>query len=208
MNWVGRLLPKEEQFFPLFEQQAEKLAAAAGSLDRLLKERSGSEQLIEIEKDASSHARHVLDAIRTTFVTPFNRVDIRSLVSEMSACLHDMRKVGRVITLFDVSEVDEPMRKISALICESTQLVRQAMPLLSDIDRKAKEITDLCERIAAKKEECDEIVDEGLKAMVGDGRRDAMAFIAKSNVYERLSEVMDRLAAIADDIHDVVIDQV
>jgi hypothetical protein len=36
VTWVARLLPKEEQFFPLFEDHADKLVTAAGTLQQLL----------------------------------------------------------------------------------------------------------------------------------------------------------------------------
>jgi hypothetical protein len=36
VTWVARLLPKEEQFFPLFKDHADKLVTAAGTLQQLL----------------------------------------------------------------------------------------------------------------------------------------------------------------------------
>ena len=82
MAWVARLMPKEEQFFPLFEQHANRLVIAAGTLKSLLDGGAQTsrycEELNRIEKDADKSARKVLDAVRSTFVTPFNRVESRA----------------------------------------------------------------------------------------------------------------------------------
>jgi len=74
LAWVARLMPKEEQFFPLFKQHADRLANAAGTLKSLLDGGAQTsrycEELNRIEKDADKSARKVLDAVRSTFVTP------------------------------------------------------------------------------------------------------------------------------------------
>ena len=82
------------------------------------------------------------------------------------------------------------------------------MPLLSDIDKKAIEITDLCRDIAARKEKSDEIADRGLKQLFTTKRSEPMMFIVSTTIYDHLETVVDRLDAVGDNIHDVVIDQV
>ena len=100
------------------------------------------------------------------------------------------------------------MQEIGDVIVESAALVKRAMPLLSDVDRKAVEITDLCREIVARKERSDEIADLGLKSLVKHNRCEPMTFIAHSTIYEHLDGVVDRLASVGDNIHDVVIDQI
>ena len=212
MAWVARLMPKEEQFFPLFKQHADRLANAAGTLKSLLDGGAQTsrycEELNRIEKDADKSARKVLDAVRSTFVTPFNRVDIKSLISEMDGCLQNMRKTGRAASLFAFDRFEPCMQEIGDVIVESAALVKRAMPLLSDVDRKAVEITDICLEIVARKERSDEIADRGLKSLVKHKGCEPMTFIAHSTIYEHLDGVVDRLASVGDNIHDVVIDQI
>ena len=122
MAWVARLMPKEEQFFPLFKQHADRLANAAGTLKSLLDGGAQTsrycEELNRIEKDADKSARKVLDAVRSTFVTPFNRVDIKSLISEMDGCLQNMRKTGRAASLFAFDRFEPCMQEIGDVIVE------------------------------------------------------------------------------------------
>jgi uncharacterized protein len=86
--------------------------------------------------------------------------------------------------------------------------VKRAMPLLSDIDHKAVEMTDICRDIAARKEHGDEIADQGVKALLENGGREPMAFIASSTIYGHPESVVDRMEEVADSIHDVVIDHI
>jgi uncharacterized protein Yka (UPF0111/DUF47 family) len=212
VTWVARLLPKEEQLFPLFEQHADTLASAAGTLDELLqggpRTRQCCERLGLMDKDATQSARKVLDAVRSTFIAPFDRVAIKSLIMEMDGCLHDMHKTGRAVAAFEVDRFEPCMQKIGNVIVECAELVKRAMPLLSDVDKKAIEITDLCRDIAARKEQSDEIADRGLKQLFTTKRSEPMMFIVSTTIYDHLETVVDRLDAVGDNIHDVVIDQV
>jgi uncharacterized protein len=212
VTWVARLLPKEEQFFPLFEHHADNLATAAETLDELLEggahTRQCCERLARMDKDATQSARKVLDAVRSTFIAPFDRVAIKSLIMEMDGCLHDMHKTGRAVAAFEVERFEPCMQEIGDVIVTCAELVKKAMPLLSDVDKKAVQITDICRDITARKEQSDEIADRGLKQLFTVKRGEPMTFIINATIYDHLEAVVDRLEAVGDNIHDVVIDQV
>jgi uncharacterized protein len=59
-----------------------------------------------------------------------------------------------------------------------------------------------------RKEHSDEIADRGLKALFKNKGREPMTFMAHSTIYEHLDAVIDRLASVGDNIHDLVIDQI
>ena len=161
-----------------------------------------------MDKDATQSARKVLDAVRSTFIAPFDRVAIKSLIMEMDGCLHDMHKTGRAVAAFEVDRFDPCMQEIGDIIVKCAELVKKAMPLLSDLDKKAVQITDICRDITARKEQSDEIADRGLKQLFAVKRGEPMMFIINATIYDHLEGVVDRLEAVGDNIHDVVIDQV
>jgi hypothetical protein len=205
-------MPKEEQFFPLFEQHADKLATAAGTFSGLLeggpRTRQCCQQLTRMDKEATQSARIVLDAVRSTFIAPFDRVAIKSLIMEMDGSLHDMHKTARAVALFEVDRFEPCMQEIGGVVVECAELVKRAMPLLSDVDNKAVQITDICRDITARKEQSDEIADRGVKHLFESKSREPMTFIVNNTIYEHLEAVVDRLEAVGNNIHDVVIDQV
>jgi uncharacterized protein Yka (UPF0111/DUF47 family) len=213
MTWVAKLLPKEEQFFPLFEQHAEKLVEGASVLRGLLhsgprQAASDCEKLSRIEKDAKAGARQTLDAVRLSFVTPFNRVDIKGLITEIDRCLRDMRRTARASTLLATDAFEPAIQKIGDIIVECAEQVRRAMPLLPDIDRRANQIAEICGRITGEREQSDELFDQALKLLAKQGGNDSAELFKINAIYDRLEDVMDGLESIASLIHDVVIDQV
>jgi uncharacterized protein len=161
-----------------------------------------------MDKDATQSARKVLDAVRSTFIAPFDRVAIKGLIMEMDGCLHEMHKTGRAVALFEVDRFDPCMQEIGTVIAECTELVKQAMPLLSDVDQKAIRLTDICRDITARKEQTDEIADRGVKQLFKSKRGEPMVFIANNTIYDHLDAVIGRLEAVGNHIHDVVIDHI
>jgi uncharacterized protein len=212
MAWVAKLMPKEQQFFPLFEKQAGYLVRASRALSALLQESAagskGTDELRGIAKESKENSIGILEGVRTTFVTPFDRVDIKALVTEMDRCLRDSVEAAHAITLFDIREFDTPLRALAEQICATAERIEQAMPLLADVDRNAGKITSLCREISSGKEKSDEHLEEALKALFERARGDAMTFIVTDKLYDRLRSMTERLAGIGDAIHDLVIDQV
>ncbi len=85
LAWFQALMPKEERFFPLFAQQSQLLVAGAEALRAMLQ---GGEAVslhcktvMDREHDADDVTREVLIAVRRTFITPFDRGDIKDLIT-------------------------------------------------------------------------------------------------------------------------------
>ncbi len=85
--WFQRLLPKQGNFFELFEAHAVSIVAAANATGRLLDGGPGMKDHIreihEREHDADNIIREVLTTVRRTFLTPFDRGAITSLIASM-----------------------------------------------------------------------------------------------------------------------------
>ena len=79
LQWFQRLMPRQEKFFPLFARHAEVLVAGARALRDMLKSGDTSRRCREVmaqELKADDITREVMVAIRTSFITPFDRADI------------------------------------------------------------------------------------------------------------------------------------
>jgi uncharacterized protein len=82
LDWFQALMPKEDRFFDLFARHSRTLVAGAEALRQLLE---GGEtvaqhcrEIVEREQEADEITREVLQAVRRTFITPFDRGDIRT----------------------------------------------------------------------------------------------------------------------------------
>src|SRR5919206_970064 len=126
LRWFRAFLPKEERFFDLFARHAQTVVQGALALQGML--RGGEETPVfcqrvnQFESDADEITREVLTAIRRTFITPFDRGDIKDLISSMDDAIDQMHQTAKAITLFEVREFDPLMRQMGDLIVEAAKL--------------------------------------------------------------------------------------
>ena len=104
--WFQRLLPEQGNFFELFEQHSATLVAGADALARLLQGGDGMadhiREIIEREHDADDITREVLNTVRRTFLTPFDRGAITDLIASMDDAIDEMQKTAGAIELYDI----------------------------------------------------------------------------------------------------------
>ena len=85
------------------------------------------------EQDADDVTREVLIAVRRTFITPFDRGNIRDLITSMDNSIDQMQKTAKGIMLFDVTEFTPQMKEMADAVVKCAQLVQEAVPLLKSI---------------------------------------------------------------------------
>ena len=96
LDWFQRLLPREEKVFALFERHAASIRAAA--LRRMLDGGAEVSQhcraVMQYEEDADAVTRDVLIGVRSTFITPFDRGDIKDLITAKDDAIDPMQKTA------------------------------------------------------------------------------------------------------------------
>lgn len=213
LEWFRALMPKEDRFFMLFRRQAALIAEGAQALDRLL---AGGEAvdtqckvIIDLEHRADDVTREVMQTIRRSFITPFDRGDIKDLIQRMDDAIDMMQVTVKTVTLFEVRAFEPNMQAIGHVVVEVADLVAQAIPLLDRPGANVAELTALTERIVAAEGRADELHDEGLRALYrAVGRTDPMAFYIGQQIYSALERVVDRFEDVANEISGIVIESV
>jgi len=214
LQWFHRLMPREKMFFPLFERHAAVLLAGAVSLRQMLE---GGEQIelhcrdiLAKEHEADDIAREVLVGVRTTFITPFDRADIQSLITSMDDAIDQMQKTAKAIMLFELTSFEPEMSPMAEAIVQCAKLVQKAVSLLPSVARNATELNELCLQITQIEGRADEMHDHGLKRLYENAKMggNAMDFIRGSEIYNHLEECVDRFDDVANEIQGIVIEQV
>jgi uncharacterized protein Yka (UPF0111/DUF47 family) len=188
MNWFQRLLPREDKFFDLFESHAQTLVAGADALRQLL---DGGEDaarfgkiVVEKESEADRITQAVMQSVRRTFITPFDRSDIQELIQSMDDAIDQMHQTVKTITLFEVREFDPLMRDLADLAIDAAAITLRAVPLLREIAAHAGEINAYAVAMTQLEERSDQMHDEGIRNLFRRHRTsDPMAFIVGSEVY-------------------------
>jgi hypothetical protein len=213
LRWFQALMPKEERFFDLFARHSRTLIAGAEALRELLK---GGEDvprfcrtIAEREEEADEIAREVLAMVRRTFITPFDRSDIQSLISSMDDAIDQMHQTAKAITLYEVRAFDPVMREMGDVIVEAANLTVEAVPLLRSVGREAARLAAITEAVVKLEERSDALHDQGRRDLFLRHRGgDAMAFIVGDEIYDHLEKVSDRFEDVANEINAIVIEHV
>ena len=210
-GWFQRLLPKTGGFFELFEAHAEAVVAAADAMGRLIQNPENAElhvrEIIEREHDADNLIREVLTAVRATFLTPFDRGAIISLISAMDDAVDEMQAAAQAIDLYEVRKFEQEMADMTAIIVDAARLMAEAIPLLREVAKNGARLHELTERLVRMEGHADDIHTAGVKRMFQEHRKgDVMKFIVAREVYKHLERIVDAFEDVANEIDGIVID--
>jgi len=125
LSWFRKLLPREDRFFDLFAQHSRTIVGAAEALNELLAGKDTErhcDRIIALENDADNITREVLLAVRRSFITPFDRVDIKDLIQSMDDAIDMMHKTVKTIRLFEQTQFDPRMQEMGAAIVQAASM--------------------------------------------------------------------------------------
>lgn len=210
-SWFQRLLPKQGNFFEMFEDHANAIVAGADALARLLQGIGSPEEhireVIERENDGDAIIREVLRTVRVTFLTPFDRSAITSLIGSMDDSIDEMQAAVQAIDLYEVHEFEQEMKDMAAIIVDAARLTAEAMPLLRDVAANATRLHELTERLVRMENHADEVHRAGLKrAFLLHGQTNTIQFIVQREIYKHLEQIVDAFEDVANEIDGIVID--
>jgi uncharacterized protein len=213
LQWFQRLMPRQNAFFPAFERHAAVMVKAAAALREMV---AGGDQLklrfqdiLDLEHEADGIAREVLLGLRTTFITPFDRADIQSLITSMDDSVDECKATAKGIMLFEMTNFEPDMRAMADAIVECSELAQRAVKKLSDVTRNATELNEICLQITRIEGDADDAYDRGLELLYQKVKGgDALDFIRGSEIYKHLEDTVDSLDDVADEIQGIVIEHV
>jgi predicted phosphate transport protein (TIGR00153 family) len=213
LRWFRSFLPREERFFDLFARHSVAVVQGAEALAGMLE--GGDETPVycqrvnQFENDADAVTREVLTAVRRTFITPFDRVDIKNLITAMDDAIDQMQQTAKAVMLFEVRQFEPPMREIGTLLVECATLVGRAVPLMSAIGHNVGLLTAITEEIGKLEGRVDDLHDIGLKELFLKHREaNTIDFVVGAEIYKHLEKVADRFDDVANEINSIVIEQV
>lgn len=209
--WFQRLLPRTGNFFELFEAHSQSIVAAADALERMVAggpdTKTHIEEIHKREHDADDVIREVLQTVRRTFLTPFDRGAITGLIGAMDDAVDEMHAAAAAVDLYDVTEFEPEMKEMVALVVAAARLTQEAMPLLRDVARNAAALHTLTERLVQIEGEADGVYTRGLKsAFQRDAGGNLLRFSVSREIYKHLERIADSFEDVANEIDGIVID--
>jgi uncharacterized protein len=141
------LLPKDTAFYDMFEgmsRHAVKSAEHLRQLARNFPDINASLQKIREEEHAADQLAHAaLERLDRTFITPFDREDIHTLVGELDDIIDGVDALAKRIPLFHVKEIEPGFVKQTEVLVQSTVTLSDAVHRL----RRSRKLSDLIEAL-------------------------------------------------------------
>jgi predicted phosphate transport protein (TIGR00153 family) len=213
LGWFQKMMPKEEKFFDFFDRHAAILNEAAIAMKALLAGGdsipANSALVTKLENDADAVTHEVLLAVRRSFITPFDRSDIRDLITSMDDAIDQMRQTVKTIDLFEIKSFEPEMQQLGDVIVEAAKFTVEAVEALRKMQQNAAKLHVLAGKLTKLEEHSDELHDIGLKKLFkAHAGGNAMAYIAGSEIYAHLEKVVDRFEDVADRVNAIVVEHV
>lgn len=209
-GWFQRLLPQKGDFFGMFEAHAATLVAAANAMGTLVDGGTAdTAPIAEInrrEHEADEIIRNVLTSVRRTFLTPFDRGAITSLIGAMDDSIDEIQDTARAISLYELKSFEPEMKQMVGIIIDAAASTAEAIPMLRDISRNGARLHDLTEKIVQLESQADVVHAAGLKKAFQAHSANPMQFMVAREIYKHLERIADAFEDVANEIDGIVID--
>lgn len=207
----GRLMPREGNFFELFDQHAAQIAAGSHELARLMRDygdvaarRQHIDAIDRAEKDADKVTHETVTLLHKTFITPFDRDDIHALITKMDDILDLIQDAAESLMLYDVKQLPPEAAHLADLVKICCERVQAAVRLMSSMEN-APSILMLCQEIDGLESDADRVMRGAISRLFRE-EPDVRQVIKLQAVYELLETATDRCQDVADIIEGVVLE--
>ncbi|HVN42388.1 MAG TPA: DUF47 family protein [Steroidobacteraceae bacterium] len=213
MKLFSALMPRETRFFGMFNRHAAFIVEGAAAIVELVRTYSDTKRRAELiaqidacERAADKVTYETVSVLHSTFITPFDRHDIHSLISGMDDILDLMQDAAESMHLFDIQVLPPNSERMAELLAACCQKVKEAVSLLSSMDNAPRALA-LCQEIDALESEADKISRDGISHLFRE-EQDVRQLIKHKNVYEYLENAIDKCQDVANVIESVIVENV
>ena len=155
---IKRFLPKEDKFFHLFDEISVHLVHACQELVESLKNPATIEEraskIREIESTADDVTHTTLERLHDTFITPFDRHDILSLIQGLDDVIDLIHAGSERLVIYHLTQVPPITLQLAEKSLEVVLQVQKAVAGLNHL-KKADSLRGICAEIHRLENESD-----------------------------------------------------
>jgi len=140
--FFGKLLPREGNFFELFNQHAAFIVEGARAFISMIENYSDldarqkyADQVVSAEHSADKITAEVNRLLHKTFITPIDREQIHGLINAMDDIVDLLQDATETMQLYDVRAMTEEVLRLGDLSAKCCERVQHAVSLLPQLSR-------------------------------------------------------------------------
>jgi predicted phosphate transport protein (TIGR00153 family) len=202
-------LPKEFNFFDLFDRQVGYAVKAASYFKEVVSEGIVSESALQkmgdIEHQGDEIAHEIYDRLNKTFITPFDREDIHRLAKELDDIIDMLNTIVSRMRVYKITGVDKNLVEFADIIDQSVHAVACAVKGMRNL-KYSKDVTKACVEINSLENVGDTMRDNVL-AELFESEKDPVAVIKFKEIYQDAETVLDVCEDVAHIVESILVKQ-
>jgi predicted phosphate transport protein (TIGR00153 family) len=210
----GKLLPREGNFFELFNQHADKIVEAARAFSQLVANYSDPHLREQYNRDVDNAERaadrvthEVNRLIHKTFITPIDRDQIHKLINTMDDVADLIQDSAETMALYDVKAVNEEIMRLTDLSARCCDRVKEAVGMIGKLTDAATAEAALktCEEIDKLESDADRVMRSAMSKLFRE-EPDVREVLKLKAIYELLETVTDKCEDVANIIEGIILE--
>ncbi len=194
-----RLIPRDEHFFELFSQLAQRITTSAKLLHELFSDPARiahfETAIKNVEHEADDLAYEVNARIDTSFVTPIDREDIHRLASRLDNVVDLIDGTARRAVMFHITETRQDALQLTGVLVRAAALIEQSVNEV----KKPKNVAVNGREMKRLEEEGDAVYQAAIGRLFA-GQPDPLDVIKWKELFDKLEEAIDE----CDDVSNVL----
>ncbi|MCZ2496196.1 DUF47 family protein [Xylophilus sp. Kf1] len=212
--FFGKLLPREGNFFEMFNLHAQRIVDAAHAFSRLVAHYNDpqlrqkyNQEVDDAERAADRVTQDVNRAIHKTFITPIDREQIHTLINTMDDVADLIQDSAETMALYDVRVMTEEIVRLTDLSVKCCERLQDAVKLLGKIADAATAEAALktCEEIDRLESDADKVMRSAMSKLFRE-EPDVREVIKLKAIYELLETITDKCEDVANVIEGIVLE--
>ncbi|MDO9359350.1 MAG: DUF47 domain-containing protein [Polaromonas sp.] len=210
----GKLLPREGNFFELFNQHADRIVEAAHAFSKLVanyndteKREAYNREVDNAERAADRITHEVNRMLHKTFITPIDREQIHSLINTMDDVADLIQDSAETMALYDVRHMTDDIVRLTDLSVKCCERLKDAVALIDKLSDAATAEAALktCEEIDKLESDADRVMRSAMSRLFRE-EPDVREVIKLKAVYELLETITDKCEDVANLIEGIVLE--
>jgi len=201
------VLPRNTAFFDLFERAAAVQIRAAEAFVALATDYEHREEHVarirQYEHDGDEIAHQTYDRLDQSFITPFDREDIETLMTRMDDVIDEIDAAAKRLTLYRIPAPTAALVKQTETLLKACQLTGQAVARLRNL-KQVEGLHDLLVEIHYLENVGDDNNHAALAELFDQGG-DPLLVMKWKEIYELTERAIDRCEDIANIIRGILL---
>ena len=211
----GKLLPREGNFFEMFNQHADRILDAARAFQQLVANYNDAHLREQYNRDVDNAERaadrvthEVNRALHRTFITPIDRDQIHQLINTMDDVADLIQDSAETMALYDLRAVNEEITRLTDLSVKCVERVKDAVALIGKLADQsvADAALKTCEEIDRLESDADRVMRAAMSRLFRE-EPDVREVLKLKAIYELLETVTDKCEDVANVIEGIILEQ-